>query len=388
MAVAIPSLPAASAAQLTDLIEVSQGGVSKKETLQQVADLIGGGGDFQPNGGELTHDFNASGDLVLTNPAPTLIFLGNASAPGHFVQFPAMNASNSWPAGTTAIRIYNNSGQSIILKNNGGTNLYTLLDDYSVEVNVISNSTANGSLGILPFGEAATKGVTNNALTNVVGMSSTSTTNNLASFFDTSGSIKDSGVAATNILLKSNNLSDVASLATTQTNLQITGTQNTPLFFMPTNTSGGVAGQTEFAAGVNIPYLQFPDAATSYSYAIAQMPKRWNQSTFQLLFSWYTPATTGNVVFKADAALIQLGSSLNLTFGTAVSSTSPAAGTANAPTNIFTSAITASGVPLDWSWIVVRIYRDGTSGSDTLTNNAFIINPVRLWWTASAGNDS
>jgi hypothetical protein len=177
-------------------------------------------------------------------------------------------------------------------------------------------------------------------------------------------------------------------LSQEQSFLQITGLQTPPLWFQPTNTSGAVAGQSSFGSGANYPYLQFPDAVISYSYAIALLPKRWNQSTFQLLAQWYTPATTGTAVFKADAAITQLGSSLDLTFGSAVSASSPAAGTANAPTNVLMPAITPSGTASDNSWIVIRFYRDGTDGSDSLTNNAFIINPVEIQWTSSQGNDS
>lgn len=204
----------------------------------------------------------------------------------------------------------------------------------------------------------------------------------------TNASNISSACANLGALQVSNNLSDVQSLATTQANLRITGLQTPPLWFQPTNSSGCTAGQASFAAGVNVPYLQFADAVTSYSYVMALLPKRWNQSTFQLLASWYTPATTGTVIFKADAAITQLSTSLNLTFGTAVTTSSPCSGVANGPTNVLTGAITPSGVATDNSWIVIRLYRDGGNGSDTLADNALVINPVEIRWTASAGNDA
>jgi hypothetical protein len=343
----ISQLPAVTTAQLTDTFPVVQSGTTKKETLSQTLTLFNFSLNMQQANGAETFDLT-SGNVTINNPCPMNITVGSTN-PGRTLKFPAMNESNSLKEGSIII-VYNNNTQTITLLDDGNNNIGTLPSSNYALVQVQDTSSADGDLRTLILGTIST----------------------LNSPLDYS----NGGTQAT-------------SLNGAQSNLQIIGTQNLPLFFLPTNNSGATAGQASFSNGVNIPYLQFPDSAISYSYVIAQMPKRWNQGTFQLLFSWYPgTSTSGNVVWVADAAVIPLGSSVNLTFGSSVSGTSPSVGSANAPSNFITNAITPSGVALDWSWVVIRLYRDGTNGSDTLATNVFAINPIRLIWTANAGNDA
>lgn len=386
MAITIPSLPAASAAQLTDLIEVSQGGVSKKETLQQVADLIGGGsGNAQPNGGALIHDFSSSGDLVLTNPAQTLIYLTNASGAGHFVQFPAMNVSNSWQAGTTVVRIYNNTNQSILLKNTGGTLLYTLLAGFTAEINVISNSSANGSFGIVPYGAAAAKDVSNNALTNLVGMSGSSSANNLAAFFDTNGSIKDSGISSGNVLLASNNLNDVSDLETAQVNLQIIGAQQICFWeWYAPSANGAQIGQTTFT-NYTAQTRQFLQSVSNILFGQGALPIRYQGSsplTIQIPYFITTTSTT-NFTLKVSAAWVESSSAMNVSLSTPVTLTGTPSGTANDRGLLF-GTITPSGTWSSYAQLVIKIERDG---SDSLATTVNVL-PLFISFTSTTGDDS
>lgn len=181
---------------------------------------------------------------------------------------------------------------------------------------------------------------------------------------------------------------DPVILARSQESLEITGLQELPdLKLVVPNTNGAPFDLREFT---NASFLAnvFNDTSISYVELHGKMPIRWDGTalTFQLDFE--TTATSGNFVIRVDAALINVGGSYNVTFGTAQSSTG-AAGSASTRITLNPAAVTPSGTYTnDTSPIVIyRIYRDPTDGADTLVGNVNLIN-FSYRYVADQGNDA
>jgi hypothetical protein len=130
------------------------------------------------------------------------------------------------------------------------------------------------------LGQAAFKAVTNNALASVASVSGSFTTGHILVAADISGTVSDGG-ATTQFLLKANNLSDVASVATSLVNLGLgtpTGTGNVVLGTNPVITSpriitsildvngNGMLGFTAATSAVN--FITISNSATTNALGI------------------------------------------------------------------------------------------------------------------------
>jgi hypothetical protein len=216
----------AASANLTDQIQVVQSGVDKQQTHQQLLTLFQQQTAFQPNGGERSHNFNSDGTtLPLTNPAATLIKLTNTGAfVAQIVRLPAMNAANSWKAGTTVIKIFNGTASDVSIHALSGSTLYTLPAGFLLVIDVESNATSDGTFTFEKFGSASAANISNTAYTTVAGVSG-STTGGITQFtVDADGSISDTGISPSQVMLNVNNLSDVT--APNEANANINAMKN------------------------------------------------------------------------------------------------------------------------------------------------------------------
>ncbi len=114
-------------------------------------------------------------------------------------------------------------------------------------------------------------------------------------------------------------------------------------------------------------------------------PKDWNASTVQFQVVWSViAATAGPAVFALDAGAVSDADSLDLTVGTAQTSTDSSSATANlAYISPLSSAITIGGTPAKGDLIKFRIRRTSAAAGDTLAATARIIG-IKLWYTTDA----
>jgi hypothetical protein len=183
-----------------------------------------------------------------------------------------------------------------------------------------------------------------------------------------------------------NNLWASANLASTQSSLQITGTQNMLVTFAPTNTSGAAATQIEGSNGANYQVNQFLQSGTTRNSIAVIMPKRWNKGDITLLFDWFSTTATGSVVWTIDYAIVNSLGSIDPAFTGSVTTTST-----NGSTNQKVRAsrtITISGTINDNATLLLRVSRTGGSGSDNLAATAFFISNAMINYTSNRGNDT
>ncbi len=156
---------------------------------------------------------------------------------------------------------------------------------------------------------------------------------------------------------------------------------------IPSTTQGcAVPVQIEMTSNdQNILVPAFADGTTNYGqWTLPYLPDDYNGGTMTAKFIW-TQATssTNNVTWACQGRAYGNGDNLDVAWGT--QQVINDSGTASAyPVNISsaTPAITLGGTPAAGKMAQFRVYRAGTDGSDTLTQDAYLLG-VLLTYTRS-----
>lgn len=126
------------------------------------------------------------------------------------------------------------------------------------------------------LGQAALKNVTDNSKPLVASVTGTMTVGHLASFADTAGTSQDSGIAATNVQLKSNLIARQASVGGTGTTYSITVAEST-LTSIVTGTlaSAGLAAASVVLLGagngsIQVQFSADPGAGSLFNYFLTR----------------------------------------------------------------------------------------------------------------------
>lgn len=160
--------------------------------------------------------------------------------------------------------------------------------------------------------------------------------------------------------------------------------------FSPTVTNGcSVLTSVELsAAQPNLQVLDFNDTSDEFAEICVRMPKQWDESTVTFIVYWTTSATTGSVVWSLEAVAISNDDPIGATYGTAVTVTDTALGTANdLHISAESSALTIGGTPALGDLLYFKISRDANNGSDTMSGDARLIGAVVIFDTDAANDD-
>jgi hypothetical protein len=157
-----------------------------------------------------------------------------------------------------------------------------------------------------------------------------------------------------------------------------------------TETNGAAAASQEMATNdVMVNGFDF-DAATNEHVQIAiPMPKGWNEGTIQVAFRWKDADTagTGNVVWGCKALAVGDNDAIDSAWGTGQEVTDSFITSGDLHKSAYTAAITAAGTPAAEDDLILDVYRNAASGSDTYTQDARLIG-IRVLYTVNAGDDS
>lgn len=162
-----------------------------------------------------------------------------------------------------------------------------------------------------------------------------------------------------------------------------------PAGAMKARTTGGATSSSVETSSnrLNFDTFLFDAATAEYAQFIMAMPKSWNEGTVTAQILWYAPGGTGNVVWGFQGVSISNDAVLDAAFGSAQTVTDGVTATTDLMQSAFTGAVTIGGSPAAEDLVVFQVYRDASSGSDTLASDAVLL-AVRLNFTINAADDS
>lgn len=155
----------------------------------------------------------------------------------------------------------------------------------------------------------------------------------------------------------------------------------------PQQTTGGCSSLTAVAGATNQPdlaVLLFDATSIEYAQFALAMPKSWDEGTvtFQPVWRHGATATNYGVVWGVQGVSVPDGASIASYFGTAQTSSDTGGTTGTLYKGPESSAITIAGAggspaaAASESVVFFRVYRDPTSGSDTLAIDAALLGIV------------
>jgi hypothetical protein len=154
--------------------------------------------------------------------------------------------------------------------------------------------------------------------------------------------------------------------------------------FIPRVTNGAGVDSRELTTN-NYDELLFDPGTAEYAQALVIMPSNYNNGTITARFYWTgSGATDGSddVVWGFQGVAIANDDALSVSMGTAVTVTDTVIATNDMMVSAATSAATMAGTPAANKPILVQIYRDAASGSDTYGHDARFLG-IELAYTSS-----
>lgn len=186
-----------------------------------------------------------------------------------------------------------------------------------------------------------------------------------------------------------------ADAATARTTLGSAADASTQTIFIPAGamkadpTAGPSIATVELTNGPNITTLNFDTAADELAQFAIRMPKGWNEDTVTFVPSWSHAATTTNfgVAWFLQAVAISNDDTLDVAFGTAVSSVDTGGTTNDLYIGPASSAITIAGTPAAEDLVQFQIYRDVSDVGDTLAVDARL-HGITIYYATTSLNDA
>lgn len=164
-----------------------------------------------------------------------------------------------------------------------------------------------------------------------------------------------------------------------------------PAGAMTTRTTAGAASGSVESATNKIMQKSYDFDQTTQEHVQFQirMPKSWNAGTVTASFVWTANSTsTNSVVWGMQAVALGNDETIDTAFGTGVEVTDANTATAyQVHLSDDTAAITIASTPASRNLVVFQVYRNATSGSDTLAVDAMLLG-VNLYYTTSAADDT
>lgn len=160
--------------------------------------------------------------------------------------------------------------------------------------------------------------------------------------------------------------------------------------FTPTSTNGAASALRELATNdVMVPGYDFDKDTDEHIQIMLPMPKGWDEGTLTAQVAWTDAATagTGNVVWGVRMRAVGNDDALDAAFGTAQLVTDGFIASGDMHLSPTTAAITPAGSPAEGDWLVVDVYRDADSGSDTYSQDARLIG-VKLVYSTNTWTDA
>lgn len=156
--------------------------------------------------------------------------------------------------------------------------------------------------------------------------------------------------------------------------------------------SGGSSAVTAIASAAGQPDIvttNFNQTTQQYAQFAIPMPNSWNKGTITAVFNWSHPATTVNfgVCWGLQAVAVSDDDPIAVAFGTAQEVVDTGGTTNDLYVTSATSAITVAGSPADGDTVFFRVYRNPAHASDNMAVVARL-HSVVLTITTDADTDA
>lgn len=140
---------------------------------------------------------------------------------------------------------------------------------------------------------------------------------------------------------------------------------------IPKTTAGcGINSFESTTNDVNYDTNEFDPGTVEYANFIWMFPNNWDLGTFTAKVVASSASGTGDVVWGVSARVYASGDTIDQASGTAQEVTQTISAAGAFYTSSATSAITAAGTPAVDLPVIFTVYRNATSGSDTLAGDA------------------
>lgn len=155
-------------------------------------------------------------------------------------------------------------------------------------------------------------------------------------------------------------------------------------------TNGAAAGSVETTTNkVMLKSLDFDTTTQEFAQFSIRMPKSWDEGTVTASFTWSHPSTTTNfgVVWALQAVALSNDDAGDTAFGTEQVIADTGGTTDDIYITSETPAVTIAGTPAAEDWVVFRVKRVPSNGSDTMAVDARL-HGVTLYITTNAATDA
>lgn len=159
--------------------------------------------------------------------------------------------------------------------------------------------------------------------------------------------------------------------------------------FTPQTTSGAGTVTRELATNNQMIYaLAYDQSTIEYATATWVLPNNYNGGTFTYKVYWTIQgALAGNVVFGLNAMGAGDTIALNSNYGAAVQVTDTAVSTNGGHISPESTALTASNTPAGGDTLILRLFRNASTGTDTLNGDAEVYGLMLFYTTDAATQD-
>lgn len=162
-----------------------------------------------------------------------------------------------------------------------------------------------------------------------------------------------------------------------------------PAGAMVARSANGALASTTVMGTATYATLDFDPDSIEHAQFVIAMPKSWDEGTVTFVPVWSHAATTVNfgVVWQLRGQAISDGDSGNVGLSGQQGSTDTGGTTDDIYQGPESAAITIAGTPAADDVVLFEIFRNATSGSDTLAVDARL-HGIKLFFTINAGNDA
>lgn len=156
---------------------------------------------------------------------------------------------------------------------------------------------------------------------------------------------------------------------------------------VPRTTNGAATATVELSTNKeNFDCLDFDASAIEYAQFKLSLPDQWGLGTVKAKFYWTAASGSGDVIWALQAQAFSDDNAMDAAFGTAQTVTDTLLTANDCHVTSATAAITIGGTPATGDLVYFQVYRNATSGSDTLAVDARLLG-IKLQYTES-GTDA